>query len=517
MRPVVAIVGRPNVGKSSLFNRLVGQPIAIVDPTPGVTRDRLLHEVDRDPWRFELIDTGGIGIVDEAKLEQDVYKQVERAIATAERIIFLADGRDGVTHLDHDIAKRLRPLGKRVVLAVNKLDHEGLDSELYQFFALGLGDPVGISATQGTGIDALLERVCDGLKGALAVDQPEPAPDERIRICIAGRRNVGKSSLTNAIAGEERVIVADHPGTTRDAIDVPIDSEHGHFTLIDTAGLRKRNQIEQDLEFYAACRTERAIKRADVILLVLDAGDEIGMVDKRIAHFCVAAGKPTVVVVNKWDLAEAGRMDGKVPTRDSYRTWIQDRLPGLAYAPVVFTCALTGAHVQEALRLASELHIEGQQRIPTAEINRLLEAALARRRPKKIGPTHTRFYYGTQVGVVPPTFIFFVNRTDWIETSYVRYLEGFLRDRLPCPRVPMRILFKARESQFHEQLDEHSVVQGRTKAERSPSLVVPAASRVRGKRYRRRDAERVPRRGTRGPARGGDAPPADGGAGADEA
>jgi GTP-binding protein len=490
MRPTIAIVGRPNVGKSSLFNRLVGQPIAIVDPTPGVTRDRLLHEVRRDGLRFDIIDTGGIGIVDEAKLEADVYRQVQRALGTAERIVFVVDGRDGLTHLDRDIAAQLRPLKGRVVLAVNKLDHEGLDQEVHQFNALGLGEPLGISATQGTGIHDLLERLCGDLPSARddGKDDREPA-DARIRICLAGRRNVGKSSLTNALCGEERVIVADHPGTTRDAIDVPLDRPEGEFVLIDTAGLRKKNQIEQDLEFYAACRTERAIKRADVVLLVLDAADEVGMVDKKIAHFCEVEGKPTVLVINKWDLAEKAAAPGTSPSRADYVEWLRDRLPGLRFAPAVFTCALTGAHVGETLELAKQLHAEVRERVATAEVNRLLELATQRRRPKKVGPSLTKFYYATQAETVPPTFVFFVNRTDWVEAGYSRYLENFLRERLPFKRVPLRILFKARESQFHEQLDQHRVVRARHKAERSASLIVPKSGRAKPRRFRKRDAE----------------------------
>jgi GTP-binding protein len=480
--PVIAIVGRPNVGKSSLFNRLVGQPIAIVDPTPGVTRDRLFHEVDRDGWRFDVVDTGGIGIVDEHKLEADVYRQVERAIGAADRIVFLTDGRDGVTHLDREIAAKLRPLKERVVLAVNKLDHEGLDQELYAFEALGLGEPLGISASQARGLHDLLERVCGGLPGARK-DEPEaPAAfDGRIRICLAGRRNVGKSSLTNALCGEERMIVADLPGTTRDAVDVPLHRPEGEFVLIDTAGLRKKNQIEQDLEFYAACRTERAIKRADVVLLVLDAGDEVGMVDKKIAHFCEVEGKPTVIVINKWDLAEQGGAK-----RSQYTAWLYDRLPGLRYAPVTFTCALTGFNVGEALRLATELHAETQARVTTSELNQLIEAAVQKRRPKKVGPVPTKLYYGTQVTSLPPTFVFFVNRTDWIEPGYSRYLENFLRERLPFKRVPLRILFKARESTMHESLDQHQVVQARHKSERRANLIIPKANRKRAPRTRRK-------------------------------
>jgi GTPase len=474
MLPIIAIIGRPNVGKSSLFNRLVGQPIAIIDPTPGVTRDRLLHKVIRDDWHFEIVDTGGIGIVDEHRLETDIYKQVDRAIFAADRIIMLTDGREGITHLDREIAARLRPIKDRVVLAVNKLDHDALDNETYQFAALGLGEPMGISAAQATGLSDLLDRLCADLPGARkkGPEVAEVRNDGRIAICLAGRRNVGKSSLTNALCGEERVIVANLPGTTRDAVDVPIDSPEGRFMLIDTAGLRKKNQIEQDLEFYAACRTERAIKRADVILLVLDASDEVGSVDKKIAHFCEVEGKPTVIVINKWDLAEQGGAN-----RAQYTTWLRDRLPGLKFAPIAFTCALTSANIHTVLVLATELHAENQQRIPTSELNKLIELAVQKRRPRKVGPVATKIYYGTQVESLPPTFIFMVNRTDWIEPGYSRFLENFMRERLPFKRVPLRILFKARDSVFHEHMDEHIVVRARNKAERRANLILPKSNK----------------------------------------
>ncbi len=484
-RPTVAIVGRPNVGKSSLFNRLVGEPVAIVDPTPGVTRDRLLHEVRRDEVRFDLIDTGGIGIVDEAKLEADVYGQVDRAIGSADRIIFLCDGRDGVTHLDREIAGRLRPIKDKVVLAVNKIDHDTLENEIHPFVRLGLGEPIAVSAAQVLGLTDLLERVADG-NPAFADDGSEPNEENgRIRICLTGRRNVGKSSLTNAICGEDRVIVADYAGTTRDAVDVPLDRDQGRFTLIDTAGLRKKGQIEEDVEFYAACRTERAIRRAHVVILVLDASDDLGQVDKKIAHFCEAEGKPTIIVINKWDLAEAGGAK-----RSEYHTWLQDRLPGLRFAPIVFTCALTGFNVHDILRLSAELYDETLQRVATHEVNDLIEAAVQRRRPRKVGPQPTKIYYGTQAADAPPTFVFFVNRTDWVESGYSRYLESFLRERLPFKRIPLRILFKSRDSQYHEGLDEQRVVTGRNKADRQVALVVPLA--VRKGRKSRYDAKYTP-------------------------
>ena len=307
MLPTVAIVGRPNVGKSSLFNRLVGRPIAIVDPTAGVTRDRLLHPVRYDDLRCDLIDTGGIGIVDEAKLEVDVHVQIDRAIAHADHLIFVVDGLTGITPLDRDIAARLRPEAHRLTLVVNKIDEMHQDEDIHEFLQLGVGDPMAISTVHNRGLLDLIDHL-----GAILPKVDEDAAsaadtDGRLKVCFAGRRNVGKSSLTNRLLGEERVIVADHAGTTRDAIDTALDTDDGQFTLIDTAGLRKKRQLRQDLEFYAACRTERAVGRADVVLLVLDAADEVGEVDKKLAHFCESSGKPVIIVLNKWDIArEAG-------------------------------------------------------------------------------------------------------------------------------------------------------------------------------------------------------------------
>jgi GTP-binding protein len=472
--PTVAIVGRPNVGKSSLFTRLVGKPISIVDPTAGVTRDRVLHEVDRDGHRFDLVDTGGIGIVDQAKLEEDVDVQIRRAIATADRIIFLCDGRAGVTDLDRRIAKQLREQQDRVVLAVNKLDHPDMDNEVHAFLRLGMGEPVVVSAEQRRGLDDLLERVSHGMPtpAQLAEYESMAAAEGRLKVAFAGRRNVGKSSLTNALCGEERVIVADFAGTTRDAVDVTLDAEVGKFLLIDTAGLRKKRQLKQDLEFYAACRTERAIKRADVVYLVLDAADEVGVVDKKLAHYCEAAAKPTVLVINKWDLAEAGGA-----SREKYEKLLRARLPGLAHCPIVYTSATENRHVLDLLPLAQELHAEAQLRIPTADLNKLLAMAVSRRRPRKVGPSYTKIYYASQVQVSPVTILIFVNRADWVEPGYSRYLEHYLRERTVLRRVPIRIVFKARSSQFHEQVDEQPVTLARTKAERNTRLIVPKASK----------------------------------------
>lgn len=474
--PSVAIIGRPNVGKSSLFNRLIGHPMAIVDSYAGVTRDRILHEVQRDGAHFDLVDTGGIGIIDEHQLEADVNRQIHRAIEHADHILFVCDGREGITALDEDIAKQLRPYVDRVTLVVNKIDYEGLEANTYEFSRLGFSQSLPVSAHQAIGLSDLCEYLAELLPDP-EVDIGDSAPSEIVKICLAGRRNVGKSSLTNALCGEERVIVADYAGTTRDAIDVPIVNErHGDFLLIDTAGLRRKKQIAKDLEFYAACRSERSIRRSDVILLVLDAADEIGTVDKKIAHYCVAACKPTIIVVNKWDIAEvAGAGEA------AYREWLYDRLPGLRFAPIVFTCALTGTHVESILATARELHHEFYQRVETSEVNRLLETAVQRRRPRKIGPNYTKIYYGTQAQTAPPTFLFFVNRTDWVEAGYGRYLENFLRKHLNFKRVPYRVVFKSRDSQYHEHHDAHVRTDARSKAEHRSTLLLPGGGTRKNK------------------------------------
>lgn len=472
MLPIVAIIGRPNVGKSSLFNKLVGVPVSIVDPRAGVTRDRIFHDVHRDGCAFTLIDTGGIGIVDEAKLELDVNTQIDRAIATADRILFVCDGKDGLQHQDKDIARKLRPHQKRVSLVINKIDHDNQENAIHEFQQLGLGDPQPVSAAQVRGLHDLMDHLRAELP-SVAEEHEEKNYRDYLRICFAGRRNVGKSSLTNALCGEERVIVADLAGTTRDAIDVPIETDAGKFLLIDTAGLRKKKQLHEDLEFYAACRTERGISRSDVVMLVIDASDEIGVVDKKLAHFCSVEGKPTIVVINKWDIAE--KEGGKA---EAYQEWLFDRLPGLRFAPCLFTCALNGRNIDGLLELARELHAENQQRVSTSELNKLLESAVQRRRPRKIGPSYTKIYYATQGDVKPPTFTIFVNRTDWVEPGYSRYLENYFRKHLPFNRVPYRIIFKARKSQFHDNKDQHERAIIGTKAERRSHLIVPKSSKT---------------------------------------
>jgi GTP-binding protein len=507
MLPTVAIVGRPNVGKSSLFNRLIGRPIAIVDPTAGVTRDRLLHPVRRDDMEFDLIDTGGIGIVDEAKLEADVHLQIDRAIEHADHLLFVVDGIDGITPLDREIAARLRPEVHRLTLVVNKIDELHQDEDIHEFLQLGVGDPHPVSTIHKRGLFDLFDLLAETLPEAAPGTISAAEYDGRLKICLAGRRNVGKSSLTNTLLGEERVIVADHAGTTRDAIDSTLDCDEGQFVLIDTAGLRKKRQLRQDLEYYAACRTERAVGRADVVLLVLDSSDEIGEVDKKLAHFCEASGKPVIIVLNKWDIArEMGGAD-----LETYTKWLKNRLPGLAWAPVVTVSAVTGERVHSLLAMANEVHAEAAERVATPELNTLIQSAVSRRRPRKIGPTPTKLYYATQADIRPPTFVIFVNRTDWIEPGYRRYLENYLRERLPFARVPLRVVFKARTSAFHEGQDQHERILGRTRAERRGDLILPGG---RAKRTRGGGGGRGGGAGGRGGAPRGKPPHGKGGGGA---
>lgn len=486
--PSIAVVGRPNVGKSSLFNTLVGKPISIVDPTAGVTRDRLIHRVRREGFHCNLIDTGGIGIIDEAKLEDDIHKQINRAIEHADLILFVVDGRDGVLPLDVEVASRLRKVLDRVLLVVNKIDTVRLETEVHQFLSLGVGDPIAFSAQQIRGLDDLMDAIKARLPEIAKGDDresreaEEAAQGNRIRICLAGRRNVGKSSLTNALLGDDRMIVADLPGTTRDAVDIGIDTPEGSFTLIDTAGLRKRRMLSDDIEFYAACRTERAILRAHVVFLILDASQDSSIVDKQLARFVESEGKPVVLVLNKWDLAQQAGA-----TFETYKKWLADRFPGLAHAPVITTSAITKFNVSKLLTLAAELHAEGQVRLGTGELNRLIEKAVLQRRPRLTGKGSNKIFYATQVTTCPPTILVFVGRADCIEAGYNRYLEHYIREHTAIKRIPLRIMFRTREG--------HSPVPGAPTTTSGLPKAEERATLVRSIHTRSRSEARTKRRG----------------------
>ncbi|MHC4661923.1 MAG: ribosome biogenesis GTPase Der [Planctomycetota bacterium] len=439
--PTVAIVGRPNVGKSTLFNWVARRRIAIVEPTAGVTRDRINTVIEEDDLKFELVDTGGVGVVDSESLEEHIETQIEIALRNADIICFLVDVRDGVTPLDRKVANRLRELNKPVVLCANKADTPTLAEAAVEFFELGLDEPIIVSAKGRRGREELLE----ALAGKLSGFPPGDAAGEAImKLAVVGRRNVGKSTLINALAGEERVIVSEVAGTTRDSVNVRFEREGKPFIAIDTAGLRKRARTKDAIEKFSRVRTQASIRRADVSLLMLDAAAEIGAVDKKIARYLLSELKPFVIVVNKWDVAkDAGT--------DAYAAYIADRLGGFDLAPVAFMSAKTGQGIWKVIDLAHELYEQAGVRVATNAVNRALQAALRKRSPKSHGGALPKIYYAAQVDVRPPTFVVFVNKPGFFTADYIRYLENALREEFPFHEVPLKIIMKERASFFEEK------------------------------------------------------------------
>ena len=437
--PRIVIVGRPNVGKSTLLNRLCGSRVSIVEPTEGVTRDRVsvLTRIDT-PWGprpVEVVDTGGVGIVDRDDLGPHVEEQVRVALLSADVVLFLVDARSGLTPLDQEVARRLRGVEKPIVLVCNKVEGERLAWEVESFRALGVGgEPVPISAQNGDGVAALVERVAT-LLPAPAADERAPTP--ALRIAVVGRRNAGKSTFVNAIAREERAIVSEQPGTTRDALDVVVEREGETIVLIDTAGVRKRKSHEDAVEFFSDARSHKAIRRADVVLLLFDATAPLSSIEKRLARYVTDHYKTVLLGANKWDLVAAR---GDV-TPEDYRDYLAQQLPGLTHAPVVFLSAKTGLMVPQTIALARELHRSASRRVTTGELNRVLERALEARSPSSKGH-RVRIQYATQAEVAPPTFVLFVNDKRLIGKDYLRYLENRIREELPFAEVPIHIVLR---------------------------------------------------------------------------
>ncbi|HEX6884741.1 MAG TPA: ribosome biogenesis GTPase Der [Planctomycetota bacterium] len=439
--PRVAIVGRPNVGKSTLFNRLTGSRIAIVEPTPGVTRDRVSAVArlsgDEGERAVELSDTGGIGVVDRDDLGPAVEREITRALERSDLVLFVVDARAGLTPPDMEVAARLRKLGRPVVLVCNKVEGERLAWEVDAFRRLGLGgEPLAISAQNGEGMAALCDEVLRRL--------PPPAPDEAaprptFKLAIVGRRNAGKSTLVNALAGEERVIVSEVPGTTRDALDVTIEREGECFTLIDTAGVRKRTKHEDAIEFFSFARSYRAMRRADVVVLLFDATERISAVEKRLARYIHDHYRVVILGANKWDLVRAGLEP------EDFRAYLDQELPGLAFAPIAFLSAKTGLNVDGILALARELHQRAGARIPTGELNRVLARAVESRSPGSRGQ-RVKIHYATQAETLPPTFVLFVNDARLIGKDYLRYLENRLRELTPLAEVPLRFVVRDKDN-----------------------------------------------------------------------
>lgn len=433
--PVVAIVGRPNVGKSSLLNILAGRRISIVDPTAGTTRDRVSTICEHSGVYFELVDTGGMGIEDADRLTEHVEAQIRYAVADASLVLFVVDAQAGIQPLDEKVAALLRKTDRPVLLVSNKSDNMKMDNNVGEFWALGFDQPYPTSAAHKRGIEELFDQVIKQI-GNSRIIPVEPV----MKLAVVGKRNVGKSTFINALAGEERVIVSEVPGTTRDSIDVRFEVDGQAFLAIDTAGVRKKGKFGSDIEFYSFSRAQRSIRRADVTLLFIDATMPVTDVDKKLARYISDLYKPMAIVVSKWDLAQDKNKDDP----EEYREYLTKTLPGVEYAPIALTVGKEAQGVLEAVDLALELYRQSQVRVGTAELNKALREAVEARQP--VGSTSGRmpkFYYLSQVAVQPPTVVAFVNDPGLLAEDYRRFLLNRLREVLPYGEVPIRLLFRS--------------------------------------------------------------------------
>ncbi|MBQ8894157.1 MAG: ribosome biogenesis GTPase Der [Clostridia bacterium] len=434
--PVVAIVGRPNVGKSALFNKLAGARLSIVEDTPGVTRDRIYANVEWRAKTFMLIDTGGIEPMREDIILTQMRRQAEMAIDTADCIVFLTDIQTGLTADDQQIANMLYRSGKPVVLCVNKVDQLGAPPmEFYEFYNLGLGDPIAVSSVHGNGTGDLLDAVFEHL----TFEEQEEDGDAPIKVALLGKPNVGKSSLINRLLGEERCIVSNIPGTTRDAVDALYTSDIGNFSLIDTAGIRKKKKVEDAVEKYSVIRSYMAVERADVCVIMLDAAEGVTEQDTKIAGYANDQGKALVIAVNKWDSIEK-----ETNTMERLRKDIQHELAFMSFAPIVFISALEGQRLPQLMLAVKEAAAENKRRISTGMLNDVLNDATARVQPPSDKGRRLKIYYMTQASVQPPTFVFFVNRKDLFHFSYQRYLENRIRDTFGFKGTPIRFIIRER-------------------------------------------------------------------------
>ena len=436
-KPVVAIVGRPNVGKSTLFNKLIGERRSIVEDTPGVTRDRIYAEAEWNERRFILIDTGGIEPKSEDTILKQMRLQAEIAVASADVIIFLCDVRAGLLADDRDIAVMLKKSGKPIIVGVNKVDRVGeVPYEFYEFYELGFDrDPIAISSLHGTGSGDLLDAVIE----ECTFDENDEEDEGVINVAVIGKPNAGKSSIVNRMCGEERVIVSDIAGTTRDATDTRVENSHGVFNFIDTAGIRRKSKVEDRIEKFSVLRANMAVERADVCLIMIDAQDGVTEQDEKIAGIAHEAGKACIIVINKWDAIEKDNS-----TVNTYNNDIRTALAYMPYAPIIYVSALTGQRVANIYELIVNVYNEARKRITTGMLNDLLNDAMTRVQPPSDKGKRLKIYYMTQTSIAPPTFVIFCNSEELFHFSYRRYLENCLRDTFGFAGTPIKLVIRQR-------------------------------------------------------------------------
>jgi len=434
-KPTVAVVGRPNVGKSTFFNRIIGKRISIVEDTPGVTRDRIYAEAEWRGMQFALIDTGGIEPSTADVILSQMREQAQIAMEMSNVILFMVDGKEGLTSADREVASMLYRTGKKVILVVNKIDTGKPDDNFYDFYELGLGVPYPVSSVNMLGLGDVLDEIVDGLKEA----GEEYEEDDSVKVAVIGKPNVGKSSLVNELLGEERVIVSNIAGTTRDSIDSPFEYDGQNFTLIDTAGIRRRSKVNENIERYSVIRAIAAIERSDVCLMMIDASEGVTEQDKKIAGLAHEAGKGIIIVVNKWDLVEK-----ETNTMKEYTKNIRKELIYLSYAPVLFISVLTGQRVNKIMDKVIDVEAECSKRVPTGVLNTLVSDAVLMNQPPSDKGKKLKIYYAAQVAVKPPLFSFKINDRELMHFSYARYLENKIREGFGFEGTSIKFVYRAK-------------------------------------------------------------------------